>query len=111
MAKRSNKNIRGWSDFSRFNDEQSLGEVIKRISSTGLMADKFTEIEIVKVYETLVGKTIARMTDKLYVRNGILYIVTSSPSLKQELSLAKSKLIFEINQKIKDRQITDLKIF
>ena len=102
------KKHKGWNENTRFTQEQSLGEVLARITSRGLIADKFTQVEIIAIYEEIVGKTIAKMTDKLFVRKGKLFIKVSSSALKQELVYARTKIKDTINEKLTDRKIEEV---
>lgn len=96
------KKIGGWSTTSRFNEEQSLGDVLARITGKGHFADKLLEAEIVRFYEQMVGKNVARMTENIYVNKEKLYIKVSSPALRQELVYSREKIRELVNEKLKD---------
>ncbi len=100
----------GWNENTRFTDEQSIGEILSRITSKGLIADKFLQVEIISLYESIVGKPIARMTDKLFVSKGKLYLKVSSSALKQELLYSRGKIMEMINEKLSKGRIIDIVI-
>lgn len=104
----SKKKHRGWNENTRFTEEQSLGDVLSRITTHGLIADKFTQVEIIAIYEQIVGKSVAKMTDKLFVRGGKLFIKVSSSALKQELLYARSKILEMVNEKLDKRKIIEV---
>ncbi|MBN2747165.1 MAG: DUF721 domain-containing protein [Bacteroidales bacterium] len=93
----------GWSSTSRYYEEQSVAEILQRITSKGVIADKFLEAEITALYEQMVGRQVARMTDNIFVRKQKLYIKVSSPALKQELVYNRQKIKDLINEKLTDK--------
>ncbi len=100
--------IKGWSEFSRYGEAQSVGDVLGRVVSKGAIADKVLQYEVVKVYEKIVGKPIARMTDKLFVNKGKLYIKVESSALKQELVYARGKILEMLNNELTKGRIEEL---
>ncbi|OIP01548.1 MAG: hypothetical protein AUJ98_03835 [Bacteroidetes bacterium CG2_30_33_31] len=107
MSEGNNKS-KSWGDFSRHYNEQSVGEVLSQITSKGLLADKFTEIQIVAIYEEIVGIQIAKLTEKLTVKKGKLYLQFSSSALKQEMVYARTKVMNQINAKLTDKSIDEI---
>ena len=71
---------------------------------------KLDEQKIIEMWEDLVGKLIARDTDKLFVRDGKLFVRFKSAALKQEVSYAKSKLLLHVNDAIGGKRIKDIVI-
>jgi predicted nucleic acid-binding Zn ribbon protein len=62
--------------------------------------DKLTEVTIQTMWPDMVGKTIAKQTKGLYLRNGVLYIVLLSAALREEISYSKTKIAEKINRKL-----------
>tara|TARA_B100000809_G_scaffold39367_1_gene34469 strand:+ start:16308 stop:16592 length:285 start_codon:yes stop_codon:yes gene_type:complete len=62
--------------------------------------DQLDEIEIIKIYEDLVGQMFANHTQKIAVNKRILYIKLDSASLKQELNYVKEGIVEKLNRKI-----------
>ena len=62
--------------------------------------DQLDEIEIIKVYEELVGQMFANHTQKIAVKNRRLYVKLDSASLKQELNYVKEGIVQKLNRKI-----------
>lgn len=59
--------------------------------------DKLAEVDIVQQWEKLMGKLIAKNTQKLYIKDKKLFLHIESSALKQELTYSKSKIIEIIN--------------
>lgn len=62
--------------------------------------DQLDEIEIIKVYEGIVGKMFANHTQKIAVKKRILYVKLDSASLKQELNYVKEGIVERLNMKL-----------
>ena len=54
------------------------------------------------------GKTISSRTTKLFFKQKVLYVELSSAPLKQELILAKVKILALLNEKVTEGTITDI---
>jgi hypothetical protein len=59
--------------------------------------DQLDEIEVVKAYESLVGKMFANHTQKIAVKDRKLYVKLDSASLKQELNYVKEGIVERLN--------------
>lgn len=55
--------------------------------------DRFHESNLVNSWEKVMGAPIAKRTTKLYIRDKKLYVYLSSAPLKQELSMAREKIL------------------
>lgn len=94
--------------FQRKSNEQSVGEVLKQITSNGKIADKINQARVVAAYEEIVGRDIALMTQSLSVKRRVLYLRVESSSLKHELVYAKSLLLQKFNEKLDNYELDDI---
>lgn len=94
--------------FQRRSNEQSVGEVLKQITSNGKIADKINQARVVAAYEEIVGRDIALMTQSLSVKRRVLYLKVESSSLKHELVYAKSLLLHKFNEKLDNYKLDDI---
>jgi hypothetical protein len=60
------------------------------------------------VWEQIMGKTIARYTDKLQIIGDKLIITTNVAPLKQELKYQKEKIKQRVNEALKQRVINEV---
>ncbi len=81
----------------RKGNEQPIKDVISEMLSSYHIKDKLAEVDIVQQWEKLMGKLIAKNTQKLYIKDKKLFLFVESSALKQELTYSKSKIIEIIN--------------
>ena len=62
------------------------------------------------VWEQLMGKTIAKYTDKIQIHGNVLYISTSMAPLKQELLFQKEKIKQRVNEALGENVVKDVVI-
>lgn len=70
---------------------------------------KFEESNIVAKWEEITGKTIASRTSRIYIKEKKLFLEISSPPLKQQLLMSKTKLLDLLNKGHKEPIVTDIK--
>lgn len=81
-------------------EEKPLKKTIDKLLRAYGYQDQLDELEIIKVYEDLVGHLFANHTQKIGFKNKILYIKLDSASLKQELNYVKEGLVEKINRSL-----------
>ncbi len=82
----------------RKSNEQSLKDILKDFFTVYKLNNKVNDARIQTCWEAVMGKTIAKHTDNLFAKNGILYLRIDSSSLKQELFFRREKIIERINE-------------
>lgn len=82
----------------RKTNEQSLGEVIKQWLKHSNMEEKITEVRINASWEKVMGSDIQKLTERLVYRKRILTVYLRSAPLREELSMAKTKIAQMINK-------------
>ena len=90
--------------------EAPLRELVNKMLRAYGLSDKLDEISLVKSWEEIVGKMIARHTTDIYFKEGVLHIKLDSAPLRQELSYAKSKLIERLNEKAGKQMVKDIRL-
>jgi len=78
-------------------NEHSLKEAIDLLLETCRIKGKFQETAIVAHWEEIMGKTIASRTTELYIRDQKLFLKLSSSVLRNELQMARQKIIDLLN--------------
>ena len=69
--------------------EYSIGDALKGFIKKSNLKNGIRAIQIEEVWEQLMGKTIAKYTDKIEIINNTLFIRTSVGPLKNELVIIK----------------------
>jgi hypothetical protein len=61
------------------------------------LADKLAETRLMDSWTTVLGFSVSRFTDKLYIRKRSLYVRLTSSVLKSELMLCREQMIDRLN--------------
>jgi Protein of unknown function (DUF721). len=72
---------------------QHIGKAIEQLLKSYQLKSKFDEANLVSSWERLVGKSVAKRTKKVYLRNKVLFIELQSPSMKNDLNLHKTQIL------------------
>ena len=88
--------------------EYSLGDAIRKFLDESRIKGGIQAMQIEEVWEQIMGKTIARYTDKLQIINDTLIITTEVAPLKQELIYQKEKIIQRVNEALGQKVISKL---
>jgi hypothetical protein len=67
-------------------------------------------MQIEDVWEQLMGKTIARYTDKIAIHGNKLFISTSIAPLRQELIYQREKILQRVNEALHEKVIKEVVI-
>ncbi|MCG8474008.1 MAG: DUF721 domain-containing protein [Cytophagales bacterium] len=77
----------------RKKDTSTIKESIEDMLQSFHLKKRFDETKLINDWERLLGKTIAKRTIRLFVRNEVLFVEMSSPSLKHEMSVKKANIL------------------
>ena len=90
--------------------EYSLGDALKHFLKHSRMRGSIQALQIEDVWEKIMGKTIARYTEKISIHGQTLYIVTHIAPLKQELLYQKEIIRTRVNEALGEQVIKDVVI-
>lgn len=90
--------------------EYSLGDALKYFLNNSKLKGYMQAMQIEDVWEEIMGKTIAKYTEKIQIQGKTLYISTSMAPLKQELLYQKDNIIKRVNEKLGENVIKDVVI-
>lgn len=90
--------------------EYSLGDALNQFLRQSRLKGSIQALQIEDVWEKLMGKTIARYTDKISIHGHTLYIQTTVAPLKQELSYQKEKIISRVNEALGEKVVSEVVI-
>ena len=88
--------------------EYSLGDAIKLFLDKSRLKGYMQAFEIETLWEKLMGKTIARYTEKIQIHGHKLYITTFVAPLRQELIYQKEAIIKRVNEALGENLITEV---
>lgn len=90
--------------------ELHLGDALKAFINKSRLKNGIRAIQIEEVWEQLMGKTIAKYTDKIQIINQTLFIKTNVGPLKQELLYQKNAIIDRVNEVMGEQVIREVVI-
>jgi len=88
-----------------------IGDALKQmVQENTKLKDGISAVQIEAVWEEIMGITVAKYTDKIYIFNQKLFIHTHIGPLKNELGFQKVQIIERVNEKMGEKIITDVVI-
>ena len=88
--------------------EISLQEAIQQFLRKSKLKTGIQALRIEEIWEEVMGKTIAKYTDKIQIINGTLFITTTVAPLKNELLYQKEKIIERVNEALGEKVVKDV---
>lgn len=83
---------------------------MKQFLKTSKLKSGVQAMQIEDAWEKIMGKTIARYTDKIEIVNSTLFISSSVAPLKNELLYQKAKIIQRVNEALGENVIKEVVI-
>jgi hypothetical protein len=90
--------------------EYSLAEAMKQFLNRSQIKGSIQALQIESAWEEIMGKTIAKYTEKIQIHGRTLYIQTTVAPLRQELQFQKSAIIERVNQALGENLIREVVI-
>ena len=90
--------------------EYSLGDALRNFLHQSRLKGSIQALQIEEVWEQIMGKTVARYTDKIQIHGHTLYINTAIAPLKQELLYQKEKILQRVNEALGENVIREVVI-
>ena len=88
--------------------EYSIGDALKQFLEGSRIKGGIQALQIEDVWEAIMGKTIARYTDKLQIIGDRLIITTSVGPLKKELVYQKDKIRQRVNEALGQKVVAEV---
>lgn len=88
--------------------EISIGDAIKAFLKKSPLKTGIQALQIEQIWGNLMGKTIAKYTDKIQIINHTLFIHTNVGPLKNELMYQKEKIIERVNEALGEKVIEEV---
>ena len=90
--------------------EIQFGDAIKDFLERSKLNNGVKALKLTDTWEQLMGKTIARYTDKIELVNRTLFIHTNVAPLKQELMYQREKIVERVNEALGPNTISEVVI-
>ena len=92
----------------RKKNSQKIGDVIHEYLKALKIDDKLKEVQLIKSWDDVVGKTIARSTTNIYIKNRKLFISLNSSVIRNELFMLREGLLKALNDKVGEKIIDEI---
>ena len=90
--------------------EYSLGDALKYFLNNSKLKGFMQAMQIEDVWEEIMGKTIAKYTDKIQIINQTLFISSTVAPLKNELLYQKERIIELVNEALGEKVVKEVVI-
>jgi hypothetical protein len=90
--------------------EISIQEAIQQFLQKSRLKTGIQALRIEEVWEEVMGKTIAKYTDKIQIINGTLFITSVVAPLKNELLYQKDTIIQRVNEALGEKLVKEVVI-
>ncbi len=97
--------------YEKRSNQQTLGQALEHFIKQNGKEELIWEVKAEEAWGTVMGKFFEKYTDRVEVRQRVLYAKINSPALREELSRGRSKILANINEEIKKDFLLDVKIF
>jgi hypothetical protein len=87
-----------------------IGDAINQFLKGSRLKGDIQALQIEEIWEKVMGKTIAKYTNKISIINRTLFITTNVAPLKQELSYQKEKIKLRVNEALGSNEINEVVI-
>lgn len=85
-----------------------ISQAIQELLKAQHLKPKFDEASVVVSWERIVGKSVARRTRRIYIRDKVLFVELLSPSLKQDLGYHKAQMLDLFRKEFGDEVVSEI---
>ncbi|HSH66900.1 MAG TPA: DUF721 domain-containing protein [Bacteroidia bacterium] len=89
-------------------NEHTLKEAIDQLLKVYRLDGKLAEHKLIASWEQVMGVMIAKHTKDLYIKHKQLFVTLDSAALRNELSLARNKIVKLLNEEAGSEVITEV---
>ncbi len=89
---------------------ETLGDILQEYLRAIGADKKIKEMHAMDAWDNIVGKTIARDTLDINIKNGILTVKFRSPLIRNEVSMHKTVIIQRMNEAVGEKIISQMKV-
>jgi len=95
----------------RKSDTSSVKDAIESMIDSYKLRGKFDQTKLINSWESMMGKPISRRTEKIFIKEKVLFVKLNSAPLRQELTIAKTKVLEIIHRNFDKNLVTDVKFY
>jgi len=83
----------------RRSETLNISEIIASLLKEQGLENKLFENRLMNSWEELLGKTVAKATRSLYIKDRVLFVYISSSVVKHEIMMIRDDLVKRLNEK------------
>lgn len=88
--------------------DEEMAIILQRMLKQYGLNKGLDKVNVKDLYKSVVGEYIFNQTKSIQLRNRVLFIRIEIPAIRQELSMAKSRLVKSINEKAQKQLIDEI---
>ena len=92
----------------RKKNTQKIDDVVREYLKALKIDDKLKEVKLIKSWDDVVGKTIARSTNDIYIKDRKLYVKLNSSVIRNELFMLRDGLKKALNDRAGEELIDEI---
>jgi predicted nucleic acid-binding Zn ribbon protein len=77
---------------------QNIGDVIRAYLRESGLDKPLKERQLVQSWESLLGRSVARATTKIFIRDGKLFVYLNSSVIRNELFMLQDEILKKLNE-------------
>ncbi len=82
------------------NNMKSIGDLLGDFSQQKKLKKPLLEARVINLWQPLMGDIINRYTEKIFVKNRVLFVKVNQAALKNELLYLQEQIIVKINKEV-----------
>lgn len=91
-------------------DFEELGEVLKRTTREVGLEKRLKERRCLALWEEVVGEKVARVSQAVDIKKGVIYVKAKDPLWAQQIFNLKGLIIRKMNERMGEEMVKDIKI-
>ena len=95
----------------RKSETSSVKDAIEAMLDSYKLRGKFDQNKLINSWESMMGKSISKRTEKIFIKEKVLFVKLNSAPLRQELTIAKSKVLEIIHRQFDKDLVKDVKFY
>jgi hypothetical protein len=92
----------------RRSNVQDMNEIVNLLLKELNIDQKLKEVRLINSWNEVLGNTVARSTDKIFIKNRVLFVYLRSSVVRSELMMLKTGIIKSLNDKVGEKIIDEI---
>jgi len=88
--------------------EMSIQDAMQQFLKQSRLKSGMQAVQIEEIWENIMGKTVAKYTEKIQIIGSTLFVTSSVAPLKNELLYQKEKIIERVNEALGEKVIKEV---